>query len=173
MLFATTFIVNAQFGTMPAGKPCITKITKNADGERNANFTQEYNCTQFTKSGIAKYSLKLGTTNCDETSIITVGSTLNAEGSFIQRKDGFATFAGKFNIQNAAGAVVIEGNMETIEMIGILNNECGKFLDGWIEGRNTTGLIVRGNLQLNITPVIGNINSIKLRGDLFAVQIKP
>ena len=69
--------------------------------------------------------------------------------------------------------MVIEGNMETIEMIGILNNECGKFLDGWIEGRNTTGLIVRGNLQLNITPVIGNINSIKLRGDLFAVQIKP
>jgi len=162
---------NAQFGTMPGTKCCITRVEKALEGFRSAAYLSELACgTQKENIGTAKYQLTFGANlQCNEATDLVAGSVLKAEGNFIQRQtDGFATFAGKFTITSPTGAILYSGLIEINE-----RTPCTSKATGWIEGKNNAGVTLRGNLQLEIlttTPLA--TKDTKLRGSLYGVEIK-
>ncbi|MDT4966459.1 MAG: hypothetical protein QOJ64_1196 [Acidobacteriota bacterium] len=138
---------DVQIPGMPSeGEWCLTRVDKAVEGTaRYVSPGGEYTCEGgHTWRGKVKINTTLRASGraCDQGDFIPNGSVLNAEGEIIRRRDGFAHFAGKFEIKSG-DKQLFEGRMELLFRVGSHRGEsCDDIshYEGWLVGRGSKGV---------------------------------
>ena len=169
---------------LPAGNLCIRRFARTFDGVTEGTDAGRYKCrTVATERMTTSVTFRItATMECDDVGKLLPVTGLRAKGTTIRRADGFAHFAGRASIINAAPDPVVtlfRGTLDLIARIGshpALGEPCAPedHVEGWFRGRGTGDyakmtlhLILAGDGQLAIgTHAFPNAGRNRITGTL-------
>jgi hypothetical protein len=142
---------------LPIGPLCIRRFARTFDGITESVDVERYECRP-------RATQRLSTTvtfritakaDCDDVGQLLPVTGLRAKGTTIRRSDGFAHFAGRAQIINAApdpDVVLFTGTLEMIARIGShvgFGEPCAaeNHVEGWFTGRGNGDY---ANLRLHV-----------------------
>ena len=150
---------------LPAGEVCIRRFARTFDGVTEGIDAVRYRCRAVATERMAT-SVTFRITakaDCDDVGTLVPVTGLRAKGTTVRRADGFAHFAGRAQIIDAAQEpdfVVFNGTLDLIARIGshpALGEPCApeNHVEGWFTGRGreqyakmTLSVIFSGDGQL-------------------------
>ena len=132
---------------LPAGNLCIRRFARTFDGVAEGSDAIRYKCrTVATERMTTSITFRItAAMDCDDVGTLLPVTGLRAKGTTIRRADGFAHFAGRAEILNAApdpDVVLFRGTLDLIARIGshpALGEPCApeEHVEGWFTGRGT------------------------------------
>ena len=132
---------------IPPGNVCIRRFARTFDGVTDGRDAVRYKCRAVaTERMTTSVTFRItAAMDCDDVGTLVPITGLRARGTTIRRGDGFAHFAGRAQIINAApdpDVVLFSGTLDLIARIGshpALGESCDpeQHVEGWFAGRGT------------------------------------
>ncbi len=169
---------------LPLGNVCIRRFARTFDGVAQGGDAVRYKCRAVaTERMTTTITFRItAAMDCDDVGTLVPVTGLTAKGTTIRRADGFAHFAGRAQIINAApdpDVVLFSGTLDLIARIGshpALGEPCApeEHVEGWFTGRGkglfakmTMNLIVAGGGRLATgTHAFPNVSQNRIIGTL-------